>query len=197
LGEAEQAAHLLERSALDGGSVERIAEIAAWVEIGSGFDPATQIGPMVSKRHFERVLGYIEGARADGASTLTGGGRALEGGYFVQPTVFVGTHAGMRIEREEVFGPVAVAVPFDTIDDVLAMANDTPYGLAASVWSRDLAKVHRIVPRLRAGIVWVNTHNMLDNNLPFGGVKHSGYGRDLGRAAVESCTELKSVCMAV
>jgi len=176
---------------------ERIAEIAAGMKIGSGFDPATQIGPMVSKRHFERVLGYIEGARADGASTLTGGGRALEGGYFVQPTVFVGTHAGMRIEREEVFGPVAVAVPFDTIDDVLAMANDTPYGLAASVWSRDLAKVHRIVPRLRAGIVWVNTHNMLDNNLPFGGVKHSGYGRDLGRAAVESCTELKSVCMAV
>ncbi|MEP7299777.1 MAG: aldehyde dehydrogenase family protein [Burkholderiales bacterium] len=177
--------------------VHGMAQIAEGMKIGSGFDASTQLGPVVSKRHFERVMGHLDRAKAEGATVLTGGGRALDGGYFVQPTVFVGTTAAMRIEREEVFGPVAIAVPFDEVDDAVRMANDTPFGLAASVWSRNLSAVHRIVPRLKAGMVWVNTHNMLDNNLPLGGVKQSGYGRDLGRAAVESYTELKSVCMSV
>lgn len=177
--------------------VQGMAKVAEGLKIGSGFDPATQLGPLVSRRHFERVLAYIDGARGEGATALTGGARALDGGFFVQPTVFVDTHAAMRIEREEVFGPVAVAVPFDDVEDAIRMANDTPFGLAASLWSRDLSAVHRVLPRLRAGMVWVNTHNMLDSNLPLGGVKQSGYGRDLGRAAVESFTELKSVCMAV
>lgn len=177
--------------------VQGMAKAAESLKIGSGFDPATQLGPLVSRRQFERVMAYIEGAREEGASVLTGGARALDGGYFVQPTVFVDTHAAMRIEREEVFGPVAVAVPFDDVEDAIRMANDTPYGLAASLWTRDLSSAHRLLPRLQAGMVWVNTHNMLDNNLPLGGVKQSGYGRDLGRAAVESYTELKSVCMAV
>lgn len=115
----------------------------------------------------------------------------------MQPTVFADVRADMPVVREEVFGPVAVVMPFDDVDEAVRLANDTPYGLSASVWSRDLSAVHRIVPRLKAGTVWVNTHNMLDNNLPFGGVKGSGMGRDLGRTAVESCTELKSVCMAV
>ena len=103
----------------------------------------------------------------------------------------------MDVVREEVFGPVLAALPFDDVDDAIRQANDSPFGLAASVWSRDLSTVHRIVPRLKAGTVWVNTHNLLDANLPFGGTKQSGFGRDLGRAAVESYTELKSVCMSV
>jgi phenylacetaldehyde dehydrogenase len=177
--------------------VQRLAVAAETMKIGSGFDPETQLGPVVSKRHFERVMGYIDGAKAEGATVLTGGARALDGGYFVQPTVFVDTFESMRIVREEVFGPVLVAVPFDDVDDAIRQANDTPFGLAASVWSNDLSAVHRIVPRLRAGTVWVNAHNVLDNALPLGGFKQSGQGRDLGRAAVESYTELKSVCMAV
>ncbi|MCC7456737.1 MAG: aldehyde dehydrogenase [Nitrospira sp.] len=176
---------------------DALARTAAGLKVGSGFDPQAQLGPVVSKRHFDRVMGYIDGARHDGASLLTGGARALEGGCFIQPTVFTDVRADMRVVREEVFGPVAVVMPFDDEDEAIRLANDTPYGLSASVWSQNLSAVHRVVPRLKAGTVWVNTHNMLDNNLPFGGVKGSGMGRDLGRAAVESCTELKSVCMAV
>lgn len=176
---------------------DALADAAASLRIGSGFDPEAQLGPLVSKRHVERVMGYIAGAKAEGASVLAGGARVAGGGCFVQPTVFADVRPGMRVVREEVFGPVAVVMPFDDEDDAVRLANDTPYGLAASVWSRDLSAVHRIVPRLKAGTVWVNTHNMLDNNLPFGGVKGSGIGRELGRTAVESCTELKSVCMAL
>lgn len=108
-------------------------------------------------------MGYIDGAKAEGATVLTGGARAFDGGYFVQPTVFVDTLESMRIVREEVFGPVLVAVPFDDVEDAVRQANDTPFGLAASVWSNDLSAVHRIVPRLRAGTVWVNAHNELDD----------------------------------
>ena len=177
--------------------VQAMARAAEGLKIGSGFDAGTQLGPVASKRHFDRVMGYIDGARSEGATLLTGGARALDGGWFVRPTVFIDTQASMRIVREEVFGPVAVAMPFDEVEEAIALANDTPYGLAASVWSQNLSAVHRIVPRLKAGTVWVNTHNMLDNNLPLGGYKQSGVGRDLGRAAVESYTELKSVCMSV
>ncbi len=177
--------------------VDGLARAAQALKVGSGFDPQAQLGPLVSKRHFERVMGHIEGARREGATLVTGGARALPGGCFVQPTLFVDVQPGMRIAREEVFGPVAVAMPFDSMADAVRLANDSPYGLAASVWSRSLSAVHRIVPQLKAGTVWVNTHNVLDHNLPFGGVKQSGIGRDLGRAAVEACTELKSVCMAI
>lgn len=177
--------------------VHGVAQIAEGMKIGSGFDASTQLGPVVSRRQFERVMGYIDGAKAEGATVLTGGDRALDGGYFVKPTVFVDTDASMRVVREEVFGPVLAAMPFDDVEDAIAKANDTPFGLAASVWSQNLSAIHRIVPRLKAGTVWVNTHNMLDNNLPLGGYKQSGYGRDLGRAAVESYTEMKSVCMSV
>ncbi len=177
--------------------LQGIAKVAEGMRIGSGFDPSSQLGPVVSKRQFERVMGYIDGAKAEGATTLTGGTRALDHGYFIKPTVFIDTKPEMRIVREEVFGPVVVATPFDTIDEVIALANDTPFGLGASVWSQNLSSVHCIVPRLQAGIVWVNCHNLVDSNLPFGGMKASGYGRDLGRAALESYTELKSVCMSV
>lgn len=176
--------------------VAGIAAAAEAMKIGSGFDPNTQIGPLVSKRHFERVLGHVDAAKEEGATLVTGGTRALDGGYFVKPTVFVDAAPAMRIVREEVFGPVVTVTPFDTVDDAVRLANGTDFGLAASVWSQNLSHVHRVVPRLKAGIVWVNTHNMLDPNLPFGGFKQSGYGRELGRAALEQFTELKSVCIA-
>jgi len=151
---------------------------------------------MVSKRHFERVMSHIASAKEEGATLVAGGSRALNGGYFIKPTVFVDTHAGMRIVREEVFGPVVTVMPFDDVDEAVRLANQSEFGLAASVWSQNLSLVHRVIPRLKAGIVWVNTHNMLDSNLPFGGYKQSGYGRELGRAAIEQFTELKSVCIA-
>lgn len=174
-----------------------IARIAEGMKIGSGFDPSAQLGPVVSKRHFERVMGYLDSARAEGATALTGGARSGACGYFVQPTVLVNTAPEMRVVREEIFGPVAVAMPFDDVEEVVQLANASPFGLAASIWSNNLSQVHRLIPRLQAGTVWVNCHNMLDNNLPLGGYKKSGTGKDLGRAAVESYTELKSVCMAV
>jgi phenylacetaldehyde dehydrogenase len=177
--------------------VSQLAQAAEGLHIGSGFDPQAQFGPLVSRRHMDRVMAHIDGAVAEGATLVTGGSRALDGGCFVKPTVFVDAKPSMRIVREEVFGPVATVVPFDDVEDAIRMANDSAYGLAASVWSNSLSAVHRIVPRLQAGVVWVNAHNVLDNALPLGGVKQSGYGRDLGRAAVESFTELKSVCMAV
>jgi len=177
--------------------VSELARQAEGMRIGSGFDPASQLGPVVSRRHFDRVMGHLDSARREGATALSGGGRARDAGCFVQPTVLVDVRPEMQVVREEVFGPVLAAMPFDDVEDVIRQANDTPFGLAASVWSNDLRAVHRIVPRLKAGTVWVNTHNLLDANLPFGGYKQSGFGRDLGRAAVESYTESKSVCMSV
>ena len=177
--------------------IHRVAQVAEGMKIGSGFDAASELGPLVSKRHFERVMSCIDNARSEGATLLTGGKRARDAGYFVQPTVFVDVKPGMRIVREEVFGPVLAATAFDDVEEAIRMANDTPFGLSASVWSNQLSAVHRIIPRLQAGTVWVNAHNMLDANLPFGGFKQSGMGRDLGRAAVEGFTEMKSVCMAV
>jgi phenylacetaldehyde dehydrogenase len=176
---------------------EEMARIAEGMKIGSGFDPSAQLGPLVSKRHFERVMGYLDSARQEGITALTGGERSGKSGFFIQPTVLVNAPANSRVLQEEIFGPVVVAMPFDEVDEVIRLANDTPYGLAASIWSNDLSQVHRMIPRLQAGTVWVNCHNMLDNNLPLGGYKKSGLGKDLGRASVESYTELKSVCMAV
>lgn len=176
--------------------LEALAAQAAQLRLGSGFDPATQVGPLVSQRHLLRVQAHVQQAREEGARVVAGGRRGPDSGFFMQPTVLADTHAGMGIVRDEVFGPVVAVMPFDTVDEAVALANASDYGLAASIWSNDLSRVHRVVPRLQAGIVWVNTHNMLDNNLPFGGVKQSGYGRDLGRSAIEQFTELKSVCMA-
>jgi phenylacetaldehyde dehydrogenase len=177
--------------------VNEVARQAEGMRIGSGFDAAAQLGPVVSRRHFDRVMGFIDGARREGATALTGGERARDAGCFIKPTVFVDVNPGMQVVREEVFGPVLVAMPFDDVEDAIRQANDSPFGLTASVWSNNLSAVHRIIPRIKAGTVWVNTHNLLDANLPFGGYKQSGFGRDLGRAAVESYTEQKSVCMSV
>lgn len=176
--------------------VAGLAKVADSLKLGSGFDPAVQIGPMVSARHRDRVMNYIDLGRAEGGQVLAGG-QACEGaGFFVRPTVFGEVQPHARIVREEIFGPVVVAASFDTEDEAVALANDTRFGLGASVWSNDLNRVNRLVPRIQAGTVWVNTHNMLDPHMPFGGAKQSGIGREHGRAAVEAYLESKSVCIA-
>jgi phenylacetaldehyde dehydrogenase len=177
--------------------VEGVSGAAAAMKLGPGLDQATQMGPLVSKEQQDRVLKYIESGRKGGASVAVGGEAPSHPGYYVKPTVLVNVKPDMAVVREEIFGPVLVAQRFDEIDEVIRQANDTPYGLAASVWSSDLSTVHRIVPKLRAGTVWVNCHNFIDPSMPFGGYKQSGIGREHGQAAVEMYTELKSVCMMV
>lgn len=176
--------------------MEGLAAAAAGMTLGSGFDEHTQIGPLVSARHCQRVLDYISAGKAEGARVLVGGQAAERPGYFVQPTVFADAPVNSRIVREEIFGPVVVAQAFDSLDEVVQLANDSPYGLGASIWSNDLNRVQRLIPRIKAGTVWVNTHNMLDPNMPFGGFKQSGIGREHGRAAIEMYLESKSVCIA-
>ncbi len=177
--------------------VGNLAEIADSMKLGPGIEPDTEIGPLVSSRQQERVSAYIDCGREQGARAAAGA-RPVDGpGYFVRPTVFVDASDDMKIVREEIFGPVVVAMPFDDLDEVVRRANDSPYGLAASVWSNDLTRVHRLIPRLQAGTVWVNCHNLLDSAMPFGGFKQSGFGREMGRAVIDLYTESKSVIMAL
>lgn len=176
--------------------VEGLGAAANGIRLGPGLDQATQMGPLVSKEQQERVLGYIESGRKQGASVLVGGEAPSHPGYFVKPTVLVNVRPEMRVVREEIFGPVLVAQRFDELDDVVKAANDSPYGLGASIWTNNLSAAHRLIPRM-AGTVWVNCHNMVDPNMPFGGFKQSGFGREHGRAAMDMYTELKSVCMLV
>lgn len=177
--------------------VADLAAIAGKMKVGHGLDPTNEIGPLVSELQMQRVCGYIDSGIGQGAKVATGGGRAGDKGYFVKPTVLVGARQDMRVVQEEIFGPVVVALPYDDIDEAVRLANDTPYGLGASIWSNDLARVHRLIPRIKAGTVWVNCHSMLDASLPFGGFKQSGIGREMGRAALDLFTETKSVLMAV
>ncbi|POA85198.1 aldehyde dehydrogenase [Pseudomonas sp. FW305-E2] len=172
--------------------VADIASIANGMTLGSGLDPAVQMGPLISAKQQDRVTGYIELGREMGA-TIACGGESFGPGYFVKPTVIVDVDQRHRLVQEEIFGPVLVAMPFDDIDEVIGMANDNPYGLGASIWSNDLAAVHRMIPRIKSGSVWVNCHSALDPALPFGGYKMSGVGREMGSAAIEHYTELKSV----
>jgi phenylacetaldehyde dehydrogenase len=165
------------------------------MRIGPGLDPTTQLGPLVSARQLERVCGYIRTGLAEGAELRAGGDRHGERGYFVKPTILTGVPREARVMQEEIFGPVVVATPFDDEADLAALANATPYGLAASVWSNDLTRVQRLIPRIRAGTVWVNCHGVLDNALPFGGYGQSGIGREMGRAMLDLYTETKSVMM--
>ncbi|SAK71883.1 aldehyde dehydrogenase [Caballeronia hypogeia] len=173
--------------------MERVAAIAQALPMGPGLDASTQIGPLVSARQMDRVLSYIEAGRDEGARAIAGGARKEGAGFFVKPTVLVDTDHSMRVVREEIFGPVLVAMPFSDIDSVVAKANDTPYGLGASIWSNNLSAIHKLVPRIKAGTVWVNCHSLLDNAMPFGGFKQSGFGRELGRAVIDMYTETKSV----
>ena len=175
--------------------VEQLSAIAAGMKMGPGIDPSTQIGPLVSKVQQNRVMDYVNSGYAEGARAAAGGTAGDGPGCFVRPTVLVDVHDNMRVVREEIFGPVVVAQPFDDLDEIARRANDTPFGLAASIWSNDLSRVHRLIPKIKAGTVWVNCHNIIENVMPFGGFKQSGIGREAGRSALELYTEPKSVIM--
>ena len=177
--------------------VEGVSQAAGRIRLGPGLDPQTEMGPLVSKEQQERVLGYIESGRKGGAKIMTGGEAPSGQGYYVKPTVMANVRPDMAVVREEIFGPVLVAQRFDDLEEIAAMANDSPYGLGASVWGRDISAIHRLVPKLRAGTVWVNCHNFVDPAMPFGGYKQSGFGREHSHTVFEHYTEIKSVCIAL
>ncbi|UQG62530.1 aldehyde dehydrogenase family protein [Marinobacter sp. M3C] len=177
--------------------VSRLVELAEAIPMGPGLDSSAQMGPLVSQVQLDRVCQYIESGRKEGARLVTGGERVDRKGYYVKPTIFTSEDDSLVIAREEIFGPVLVVIPFDDVDEAVRRANDSPYGLAASIWSNDLSLVQRLIPKLKAGTVWVNGHNMLDAGVPFGGYKLSGVGRDMGKQSLDSYLETKSVFMAL
>jgi phenylacetaldehyde dehydrogenase len=176
--------------------VAGVAAAIAGMSLGEGMDTSAAINPLVSRKQQQSVLGHIETAKQEGARVVTGGELVDSPGFYVRPTVLADVNHSMAVARAEVFGPVLAVIPFDDDEQAIAMANDSEYGLAASLWTNDLTKAMNLVPRIEAGTVWVNAHVLLDPNMPFGGVKQSGMGREFGRAVVEAYTEIKSVCIA-
>jgi acyl-CoA reductase-like NAD-dependent aldehyde dehydrogenase len=176
---------------------ERLVAKAAGVRLGHGLDPATDMGPLISANHRRRVLGHVAAAREDGAQVAVGGAEArpegLEHGFFIEPTVVRGVSNGMRVAQEEIFGPVLSVISWRTEDDLAALANAVPYGLAAGIWTSDTSRALRLAEELEAGTVWINTYGMFDVAVPFGGRKHSGFGRELGEEALEPYLTSKSV----
>ena len=154
------------------------------------------MGPLVSEEQLSRVCGYLDSGFAEGARAAAGGKKVNGPGYFVQPTVLVDTQPNMKVCKEEIFGPVVTAIPFDDPEEVLPTANDSVYGLAAGIWTRDIRKAHLLASRLRVGTVWINCYNVFDAALPFGGYKQSGWGREMGHEVLDY-TQVKSVCMAL
>jgi betaine-aldehyde dehydrogenase len=186
---------ILERSLHDR-FVERLVERARKIRVGDGFDPQTEMGPIISPVHRERVEGYIAAGKEEGAALLCGGDRiggALAEGNFIAPTVFDGTSPTMRIVQEEIFGPVLVVQTFEGEDQAIALANDTIYGLAGAVFTQDIAKAHRVIRKMRAGITWINTYHPTYNEAPWGGYKQSGIGRELGTYGYDAYTEVKQI----
>jgi phenylacetaldehyde dehydrogenase len=176
--------------------VERVADKAKAIRLGHGLDPRTEMGPLISAPHRERVLGYVADAAADGAEVITGG-RAAQvsglNGFFVEPTVIAAVRNDMRVAQDEIFGPVLSVIPWHDLDELKALANDVRYGLAAGIWTRDTSKALRVAEHIEAGTVWINTYGMFDVAVPFGGRKHSGFGRELGEEALEPYLQSKSI----
>jgi len=173
--------------------VDGVSEIAKSIKLGSGMDPTTQMGPLVSAEQLSRVTGFLDSGKTDGATAVTGGGRFGDKGYFVEPTVLTNTTPDMKVVREEIFGPVVVASPFSDLDQIAAVANDTEYGLGAGIWTKDIGRAHAMAKKLRAGTVWINCYNVFDASLPFGGYKQSGWGREMGHEVLNNYTEVKAV----
>ena len=176
--------------------VGKLVDRVKGLKVGDPMDKGTRMGPVVSAQQLETVLSYVDAGRREGATLAAGGERVRVGdgrGYFVQPTIFTGVSNAMRIAREEIFGPVLSVIPFKDAEDAVAQGNETFYGLAAAVWTRDVGKALRVARALRAGTVWVNAYNLYDAALPFGGFKESGFGRELGQAGLDLYTEVKSV----
>ncbi|MFK8050554.1 MAG: aldehyde dehydrogenase [Halioglobus sp.] len=174
--------------------VDGIADIAKNMKVGPSTTEGLDMGPLISKKHLNSVCQMIESGRASGARLVTGGELIKDGeGYFLEPTVFADTHHSMEIVSEEIFGPVLVVMPFSSTDDISAIANDNQYGLAASIWTRDISRAHKTAAEIKAGILWINCHGIPDMAVPFGGYKQSGWGRENGYEALLQYTELKSV----
>lgn len=179
--------------------VDSLVQATQSMKLGPPLDEDTGIGPLISAAQLERVTGYIDIGVSEGAEIATGGQRATElgDGYYVQPTVFTGVRNDMQIAQEEIFGPVASVIEVADVDEAIAIANDTIYGLAAAVWTNDLSKAHRVARGIRAGTVWINTSGLYDSAVPYGGYKQSGYGRELGKTSMEGYTQTKSVWVAL
>jgi aldehyde dehydrogenase (NAD+) len=176
--------------------VAKLTDKVKGLKVGDPMDKATRMGPVVSKAQMETVLSYIEAGKQEGARVVTGGGRANVGngkGFYVEPTVFAGVRNSMKIAREEIFGPVLSVIPFRSVEDSIAQGNETTYGLAAAVWTRDVSKALKAARAIRAGTVWVNAYNLFDAALPFGGFKESGFGREMGSVGLDHYTEVKTV----
>src|SRR5579863_1884786 len=177
--------------------VEGVSERAGKIRVGPGLESLSDMGPHVYEERLNRVCGYGEAGKSEGAKAVTGGERLGDKGYFVKTTVLVNTNDKMKVVREEIFGPVVTAIPFRDPEELLSKANDTVYGLAAGVWSSDIKKAHTIAAKLKAGTVWINCYNIFDAALPFGGYKQSGWGREMGHEVLEHYTETKAVCAAL
>jgi aldehyde dehydrogenase (NAD+) len=189
---------LVERTVYDE-FVERVAAFAAKLKVGNGLEPETQIGPVVSQKQMDRVRSYIDIGQSEGVELATGGqrltGERFGDGYFFEPTVMKTADYRARVAQEEIFGPVVVAIPFDTAEEAIKIANATAYGLGSGVWTRDVAKAHTMAKAIRSGTVWVNCYGLLDPVIPFGGYKMSGYGRESGFEHADEYLQTKSVVL--